>query len=46
MKRSLRILLVAVGVATALASTALLAQSVPEINYDANANILNLPSFG
>jgi 6-bladed beta-propeller len=46
MKRSLRILLVAVGVATALASSALLAQSVPEINYDANANILNLPSFG
>ena len=32
--------------ATALGSTALLAQSVPEINYDANANILNLPSFG
>jgi hypothetical protein len=33
-------------VAAAVCSAALVAQSVPEINYDANADIISLPSYG
>jgi hypothetical protein len=41
MKRTLLPLIVA-----AVCGAALLAQSVPEINYDANADVLSLPSYG
>ena len=33
-------------VGAAVGSAALVAQSVPEINYDANADIISLPSYG
>jgi 6-bladed beta-propeller len=46
MTRSLRLFAVASAIALGFVSVTLVAQSVPEINYDANANILNLPSFG
>src|SRR6187401_2430168 len=41
MKRTLLLL-----IGAAAGSAALFAQSVPEINYDANADIISLPSFG
>lgn len=43
MKRSLQSLMVAAVVAL---STALLAQAAPELAYDANAEMLSLPSYG
>jgi hypothetical protein len=43
MKRALNIV---VGVVALGLGASLFAQSVPEINYDATADILNLPSFG
>src|SRR5215467_4287533 len=45
MKRSSRSILAA-GAAAALVSATLLAQSAPELAFDANAGVLNLPSFG
>jgi hypothetical protein len=41
MKRTLLLL-----IGAAIGSAALFAQSVPEINYDANADIISLPSYG
>src|SRR6186997_129492 len=41
MKRTLLLL-----IGAAAGSAALFAQSVPEINYDANADIISLPSYG
>ena len=42
-----RTLLVLIGViATLVAGGSLVAQSVPEIGYDANADIISLPSYG
>ena len=35
-----------VATAAAVVSASLFAQSVPEINYDANADIISLPSYG
>ncbi len=35
-----------VAAAAAVSARALVAQSVPEINYDANADIISLPSYG
>src|SRR4026207_1706372 len=44
MKRTLLLLIGAIG--TLVAGASLVAQSVPEINYDANADIISLPSYG
>src|SRR6185503_1669061 len=41
MKRTLLLL-----IGAAISGAALVAQSVPEINYDANADLLSLPSYG
>ncbi len=44
MKRTLLLLIGAIG--TLVAGASLVAQSVPEIAFDANADIINLPSYG
>ena len=41
-----RTLLLLVAAAAAAVGASLVAQSVPEINYDANADIISLPSYG
>ncbi|MSO63276.1 MAG: 6-bladed beta-propeller [Acidobacteria bacterium] len=41
-----RILLFAVATVAAAIGGSLYAQSVPEINFDANANLISLPSYG
>jgi DNA-binding beta-propeller fold protein YncE len=45
MKR-LSFLLLLLLIGAAVGSAAIVAQSVPEINYDANADIISLPSYG
>jgi hypothetical protein len=41
-----RTLLLLAGIAAAVSGATLVAQSIPEINYDANASIISLPSYG
>ena len=41
-----RTLLLLAGIAATVLGATLVAQSVPEINYDANASIISLPSYG
>src|SRR5262245_63570513 len=41
-----RTLLLFASIAAAVWGATLVAQSVPEINYDANASIISLPSYG
>src|SRR5262245_44985049 len=41
-----RTLLLLAGMAASVWGATLVAQSVPEINYDANASIISLPSYG